>query len=132
MRSINLLFLFGIMKNCLWIGRIRSLYPSTKKGDKTDCTNYRAISLSPTTYNVLANILLSRLTPYVEEIIGVIKVDFDATVQLLIIHSAFVKYLRKNGNTTKQCLSCLYTPRKLMIHLGGRSCIIFSLSLVSQ
>jgi len=30
---------------------------------------------------------------------GIIIVDFDATGQLLIIYSAFVKYLRKNGNT---------------------------------
>ena len=27
---------------------------------------------------------------------GIIKVDFDATVQLLIIYSAFVKYVKKN------------------------------------
>jgi len=61
------------------------------------CTNYRGISLSPTTYKILSIILLSRLTPYAEEIIGVIKVDFDTTGQLLIICSAFVKYLRKMG-----------------------------------
>jgi len=35
-----------------------------KKGDKTDCINYRDISLLPTMYKVLSNILLSRLTPY--------------------------------------------------------------------
>jgi hypothetical protein len=40
------------------------------KGDKTDCNNYRGISLLPTTYKILSNILLSRLTPYAEEIIG--------------------------------------------------------------
>jgi len=41
-----------------------------KKGDKTDCTNYRGISILPTTYKILSNILLSRLTPHAEEIIG--------------------------------------------------------------
>ena len=41
-----------------------------KKGDKTDCSNYRVISLLPTTYKILSNILLSRLTPYAEEILG--------------------------------------------------------------
>ena len=41
-----------------------------KKGDKTDCSNYRAISLLPATYKILSNVLLSRLTPYAEEIIG--------------------------------------------------------------
>ena len=41
-----------------------------KKCDKTDCTNYRCIPLLSTTYKILSNVLLSRLTPYAEEIIG--------------------------------------------------------------
>ena len=45
------------------------IVPIYKKGDKTDSSNYRGISLLPTTYKVLSNILLSRLTPYAEEII---------------------------------------------------------------
>jgi hypothetical protein len=44
--------------------------PIYKKGDKTDCSNYRGISLFSTTYKILLSILLSRLTPYAEEIIG--------------------------------------------------------------
>ena len=58
--------------------------------------------------------------------------DFEGTSQLLIIYSAFVKYLRKNGSTTNQCISSLQTSRKLMIQLRGRSCIIFLLSLLSH
>jgi len=46
------------------------IVPIHKKGDKTDCSNYRGISLLPTTYKILSNILLSRLIPYVKEIIG--------------------------------------------------------------
>ena len=46
------------------------IVPIHKKGDKTDCNNYRDISLLPTTYKILSNILLSRLSPYAEEIIG--------------------------------------------------------------
>jgi len=46
------------------------IVPIHKKGDKTDCNNHRGISLSPTTYKILSNILLSRLTPYAREIIG--------------------------------------------------------------
>ena len=50
--------------------------------------------------------------------------DFDATCQ----YSAFVKYLRKNGNAMKQFINYLYTSRRLMIQLEGRSCVIFSFS----
>ena len=46
------------------------IVPIYKKGDKTDCSNYRGISLLPTTYKVLSNILFSRLIPYAEVVIG--------------------------------------------------------------
>ena len=46
------------------------IVPIYKKGDKTDCSNYRGISLLPTMHKILSNILLSRLTPYAEEIIA--------------------------------------------------------------
>ena len=46
------------------------IVPIHKKGDKTDCNNYRSISLLPTMYKILSNILLSRLIPYAEEVIG--------------------------------------------------------------
>ena len=68
MRFVNL-FLFGIRRNCLRSGRSLIIVPAYKKGDKTDCSNYRGISLLPTTYKILSNILLSRLTPYAEDII---------------------------------------------------------------
>ena len=42
------------------------IVPIYKKGDKTSCSDYRGISLLPTTYKILSNILLSRLTPYAE------------------------------------------------------------------
>jgi len=43
------------------------------------------------------------------KLLGIINADFDATGQLLIIYSysAFVKLLRTNGNTTKQCVNYL-------------------------
>jgi hypothetical protein len=46
------------------------ILPVYKKDDKTDCSNYRGISLLSTTYKILSNILLSRLTTCAEEIIG--------------------------------------------------------------
>jgi hypothetical protein len=64
------------------------------------------------------------------KLLGIINVDFDTTGQLLIMHSAFIKYLRKNGNTMKQCIIYLLMSSKHMIQLGGRFCIIFSMKLV--
>ena len=55
----------------------------------------------PTTYKILSNILMSRLAPHAEEMIGDISVDLNVTSQLLIIYAAFVKYFRKKGNTMK-------------------------------
>jgi hypothetical protein len=39
-----------------------------KKGDKTDCNNYRWVSLLSTAYKILFNTLLARLTPHVNKI----------------------------------------------------------------
>jgi len=64
-----------------------------KKSDKTDSSNRRGISVLPTTYKIVSNILLSRFTPYAEEIIGITNVNFKVKVYLLDIHSAVVKYL---------------------------------------
>jgi hypothetical protein len=46
------------------------IVPIYKKGDKTDCNNYRGIFLLSTAYKILSNIPLATLTPYVNEIIG--------------------------------------------------------------
>jgi len=64
------------------------------------------------------------------KLLEIIYVDFDATDQLLIISSAFVKYLRKNVTTMKQCISYFLISRRLMIQSSGRSGTIFTLSLV--
>jgi len=40
--------------------------PVYQKGNKTDSSNYRGISVLLTTYKILSNILLSTLNPYAE------------------------------------------------------------------
>ena len=71
-----------------------------KKRDKKVCINYRGISLLPTTYQILSNILLSMLTPYAEEIIGDFQCGFrsnrPATDHIFCIRHIPVKTMEKN------------------------------------
>jgi 3-deoxy-D-manno-octulosonic acid (KDO) 8-phosphate synthase len=46
------------------------IVPVHKKSNKTDCNNYRGIALLSTSYKILSNIRLSRLSPCINEIIG--------------------------------------------------------------
>ena len=64
-----------------------------------------------------------------KKLLVIISVDFNITDQILIIYSAFVKYLRKNGNKTKQCIN--YNFKKAYDSVSGRSFITFSFSMVS-
>ena len=50
--------------------------PTNKKGDKTECCNYRGISILLSAYKILSNILLSKLTPYAEQITGEYQCGF--------------------------------------------------------
>jgi hypothetical protein len=47
-----------------------AVVPIHKNGDKTDCSNYRGISLLSTSYKMLSHILLARPNPYADEITG--------------------------------------------------------------
>jgi hypothetical protein len=61
-----------------------------KEGDRTDCSSYRRISLPSISYKSLYNILLSRLSPYMDEV-GDISIGFDVTDELLIKFFSFFK-----------------------------------------
>jgi hypothetical protein len=52
------------------------IIPIYKKGDKTYHSNYKGISLLLTTYKILSNILLSRLTSYTDKITGYYQCGF--------------------------------------------------------
>jgi hypothetical protein len=91
-------------EKCLISGRSLLLYQFTKRVTKMT-NNYCGISLLSTSYKILSNILLSRLSPYIDEIVGIISDGFDVTDQLLIRFSAFVKYWRINGSTVIQYIS---------------------------
>jgi hypothetical protein len=66
--------------------------------------------------------LISRLSPYADEFMGVISEDFNASVKKLIIYSKFFKYLRKIRNSINELIIEILTPRKLIIQerrVGG-------------
>jgi hypothetical protein len=69
-----------------------TIVPVHKNGDKTDCSNYRGISLLSTLHKILSNIFLSKLNPYILyiKLLGIISLGFDVTDQLLItsLHSS--------------------------------------------
>jgi hypothetical protein len=50
--------------------KVSIIVPVYKKGNKTDCSNYSGTSFLPTANKLLSKILLSRLIPFAEEIIG--------------------------------------------------------------
>jgi hypothetical protein len=79
--------------------------PIHKKGDKTDCINYRGISVLSTTYKILSSIFLSVLGSYIYKLLGNISVGFDVTDQLMVTSFALLRYGRKNGSTMRQYMS---------------------------
>jgi hypothetical protein len=78
-----------------------TVVPIHKKGDKTDCSNYRGTSLLSTSYKILSNILLSRLIPYADEIIGDHQCGFQCnrsmTDQIFYIRQILEKKWEYNG-----------------------------------
>jgi sorting nexin-29 len=77
------------------------IVPINKKDDKTDCNNYRGISLLSTAYKILSNILLARLTSYINEVIGDHQCGFChnrfTTNQIFYIQQILEKKWEYNG-----------------------------------
>jgi hypothetical protein len=72
-------------------------------GDKNDCNNYRGISLLPTAYTILSNIVLAKLTPYSTEVIGDHEYGFrrniSTTDQIFYIRHILEKKLKTSGKS---------------------------------
>jgi hypothetical protein len=84
-----------------------SCVPIHKQSDKTDCSNYRGISLLSTSYKILSNILLARLTPYADEIIGDHQCGFRRNSSTTGQNFYIWQILEKNGNIMVQYISYL-------------------------
>jgi hypothetical protein len=71
------------------------IVPVHKNGGKADCNNYHGISLLSTSFKILSNILLSRLSPYMDEIIGDhqcgFRCDRSTTDKIFCIHQIMEK-----------------------------------------
>jgi hypothetical protein len=71
------------------------IVPIYQKGDKTECSNYRGISLLSTAYKILSNILLSSLTLYIDKIIEDYQCEFQCnqstTEQIFCNHQILEK-----------------------------------------
>jgi hypothetical protein len=94
--------------NCIWNKeelpkqwKESIIVPIYKKGDKAECSNYRGISLLSTSCKILYNILLSRLIPYVDEIIGDRQCGFrrnrSTTYQIFCIRQILEEKWEYNG-----------------------------------
>ena len=78
------------------------IHPIYKKGDKLQCSNYRAITLLNVTYKILSGVLYNRIVLYAEEIMGEYQCGFRAnrsTVdQLFTIRQIHEKVYEYNIN----------------------------------
>jgi hypothetical protein len=110
--------------------------PVHKKGDKTDCKKYHGISLLLTSYKILSNIPLSRLTPRIDEIIwyhycgfkrNISTTDqFFCTLQILekdwecteTVHRLFIDFKKTYDSVRREVLCSIFiefgTPMKLV------------------
>jgi hypothetical protein len=87
--------------------------------------NYKkGILLLSTTYKILFNILLYRLTPYTEEITENHQSGFRRNRSTADHVFCIRQMLNKNGNTIKPAISSSLTLGKPTILLEGKSCII--------
>jgi hypothetical protein len=80
------------------------ILPVHKKGDKTDSSNYRGMSLLSISYNILCNIVLSWLRPYIDEIIGYRQCGFRRN-RSTTDHIFCIRHWRKIGSTMRHCIS---------------------------
>jgi len=100
-----------------------------KEGDKSDCSNCTAISLLPTTYTVLSNVLVSTLIPHVDEITGDHQCGFrrkrSITVKIFCICQILEKNWEYNGRVHH-----LYRFEKACDTVRREALYTFSLNLL--
>jgi len=101
-----------------------------KKGDKTDCNNYRGISPLPNTYKILSNILLSRLISYAEEITGDHQCGFRRNRSTIDLIYCIRQILEKKWEYNEPVHQLFIDFKKAYDTVTREVFIRFSLSLV--
>ncbi|KAL4142987.1 hypothetical protein QTP88_005369 [Uroleucon formosanum] len=80
------------------------IIPIYKKGDKTECGNYRGISLLNLAYKVLSKVLMNRISPYIEENLGEYQCGFRRTRSTIEQISVIVEIGLKQGDALSSIL----------------------------
>jgi predicted NAD-dependent protein-ADP-ribosyltransferase YbiA (DUF1768 family) len=92
-----------------------------KKGGKTDCSNYWTMSLLSAWYKILSDIILSRLSPYVNEIIGDHQCEFQRNRWVADQIICIRQILEKKWERTDTVHQLFIDFKKVKIQLGGVS-----------
>ena len=92
-------------------------------GVKTDCSNYRGISFLSPTKKILSNILLSRLTPHAQEIIGYHQCGFRRNRSITDRIPCISKVLEKEFEYSQSAPQICTDFKKAYDSVRGRSCI---------
>jgi hypothetical protein len=105
--------------------------PIHTQGDKTVVISYRGISLLSTTYKIVSNILLSRLTPWVDEMFGYRRCGFQHnrsnTDQIFCIRQVLEKQWEYNGTVHQLFIDLKKACDSVRMYYTA-----FSLNLVCQ
>ena len=99
-----------VLVNCVWSKeelpdewKQPITVPICKKADKTDGTSIEAYDFYQLLTKFYPTFYCQGSLHKQRKLLGIIRVDSDATGELLIVYSALDKYWRKDGNTVEQC-----------------------------
>jgi hypothetical protein len=53
------------------------IVPIHKRGDRDRCESYSGIALGNAAYKILLNILLGKIKPFIEKVMGAIRIDLE-------------------------------------------------------
>ena len=87
-------------------------YSPIQERGRTSCSNYQGISLLMMFYKIMSNIILGRLTPYVEEIIEDHQCGFRCKRSTIDQIFCIGRYWIKNGSMMAQYINYLQISKK--------------------